>query len=236
MVSKKKILAIAIVVILVAVAGYFLFNYQQGKETFSGEHNVLVLCTDPSEQRPGIGAVDMAFVIHLSDGKIGDITPIYPGGLTHPTKEPSASMRAEGLSVVYLHDSLWSENLEEGTKTAQEIVEYHHNISTDIVAVITPDAIDAMIQAVGPVYENGVEVNGSSIDFLRDDQTDNGVTRGDSIENLAEAIKEAASKNNKKPALIQTILDQYNKGNIQVVPADKIIQYATYGGISNILS
>lgn len=235
MVSKKKILLIAIIVILVAIGAYFLINYQQGKAAFAGEHNILVLCTDPSENRPGIGAVDMAFVVNLKDGKVGNITKVYPGGLTHPTKQPSDSMRAEGLSVVYLHDSLWSENLEEGTKTAQEIVEYHTGLKSDIVMVVTPDAIDALIKAVGPVYSNGEEVTGSSIDFLREDQSDNGATRGDAVEGLADGIKDAAQKNGKKPELISAALDQFSKGNIQVVPKEKFAQFISYAGISNVL-
>ncbi|MBE6489222.1 MAG: DUF4012 domain-containing protein [Methanosphaera stadtmanae] len=235
MVSKKKILLIAIIVILVAIGAYFLSNYQQGKAAFAGEHNILLLCTDPSENRPGIGAVDMAFVVNLKDGHLGNITKVYPGGLTHPTKQPSDSMRAEGLSVVYLHDSLWSENLEEGTKTAQEIVEYHTGLKSDIVMVVTPDAIDALIKAVGPVYSNGEEVKTSSIDFLREDQSENGATRGDAVEGLADGIKEAAQKNGKKPELISTALDQFNKGNIQVVPKEKFSQFITYAGISNVL-
>lgn len=235
MVSKKKILLIAIIVIIVAIGAYFLVNYEQGKAAFAGEHNVLVLCTDPSENRPGIGAVDMAFVVNLKDGQLGEITKIYPGGLTHPTKQPSESMRAEGLSVVYLHDSLWSDDLEEGTKTAQEIVEYHHGLKTDMVLVVTPDAIDALIDAVGPVYSNGEEVTNSSIDFLREDQSENGATRGDAVEGLADGIKEAAQKNGKKPELISAALDQYSKGNIQVVPKEKFSQFLTYEGISNVL-
>jgi len=45
----------------------------EGQKAFAGEHNVLVLCTDPSENRPGVGAVDMAFVIKLNDGKLGKL-------------------------------------------------------------------------------------------------------------------------------------------------------------------
>lgn len=234
MLSKKKMILIGLIIIIIAIGGYFLSNYMEGQKAFAGEHNVLILCADPSEPRPGVGAVDMAFVIHLNNGKVGEITKVYPGGLAHPTKEPSASMKAEGLSVVYLHDSLWSDNLTEGTTTAQEIVEYHTGLKTDMVLVMTPDAIDALVKSVGPVYSNGKEVTNDSINFLRDDQ-DQGATRGDAVENLADGIKDAASKNNKKPALIQAAMDQYSKGNIKVVPEDKFAPFISYGGISNIL-
>lgn len=234
MVSKKKTILIGIIIIVIAICGFLLYNFHEGQQAFSGEHNVLILCTDPSEQRPGTGAVDMAFVIKLNNGKIGNITKVYPGGLYHPTLQPSASMKAEGLTSVLLHDSLWSENLTEGTQIAQEIVEYHTGLKTDMVLVVTPDAIDALISAVGPVYSNGQEVTTSSIDFLRDDQ-DNGATRGDAIEGLADGIKDAAKNNNKKSELITASINQYRQGNIKVVPEDKFAPFISYGGISNVL-
>ncbi len=236
MVSKKKILLIIILAIIVVVGAYFLINYHQSKETFSGNHNILVLCSDTSENRPGIGSVDMAFVIGLNDGQLGNITPVYPGGLAHPTLQPTADMKAEGVDKYYLHDSLWSSDLENGTKIAQEIVEYHTGMSTDIVLVVTPTAIDAMLDAVGPVYSDGEEVsNISSIDFLREDQSNNGATRGDSVENLAKGIKEAAEKNGKKPDLIKVALEQYTQGNIKAVPEDKFTQFVSYEGMESIL-
>ena len=47
MVSKKKIVLLVIVAIIVVVGVYFLVNYQQAQQNFKGEHNILVLCTDP---------------------------------------------------------------------------------------------------------------------------------------------------------------------------------------------
>ncbi|MCD7782214.1 MAG: DUF4012 domain-containing protein [Methanosphaera sp.] len=236
MVSKKKILLVVILAIIVVAGVYVYVTYHQATETFGGDTNILVLCTDPSEQRPGIGAVDMAFVISLSNGSLGNVTPIYPGGMTHPTMEPTDSMKAEGLTQVYLHDSLWSDDLENGTKIAQEIVEYNTNISTDMVVVVTPDAIDALIDSVGSVYSDGQLVeNISSIDFLREDQSENGVSRGDSIESLANGIIDAAKNNDNKQELVQAILDQYSQGNIQAVPSDVFSQFVTYELLNNLL-
>lgn len=237
MVSKKKIVLIIIVAALIVFGVYLFLNYQQGQEAFSGDHNILVLCTDPSENRPGVGAVDMAFVINFENGKLGNVTPVYPGGLYHPTLTPTADMKAEGLNVWYLHDSLWSSDLENGTKIAQEIVEYRTGMKTDMVLVVTPTAIDAMINAVGPVYSNGQLVeNVSSIDFLREDQSNNGASRGDAIENLAQGIIDSAKKNNNKPALIKAGLEQYAQGNIKAVPSSKFAQLMTYAGMNNILN
>lgn len=235
--KQKKIVLIILLIIVIAIIGigaFLLNSYNQGEAKFSGEHNVLILCTDPSEPRPGIGAVDMTFVIHITDGKIGEITQVYPGGLYHPTLEPDPGLRAEGLNQVFLHDSLWSSDLEEGTKIAQEIVEYHTNLTTDMVVVFTPDGIDALIDAVKPVYSNGKEVTTSSIDFLRDDQKNEGATRGDAIEGLADGIKEAATKNNKKPALVQAAIVQYSQGNIQVVPKKDVTDFIVYIATKNL--
>lgn len=232
--QKKKIIIIILLIIIISIGAFILHSYNQGEAKFSGEHDILVLCTDPSEPRPGVGAVDMTFVIHISNGKMGEITPVYPGGLYHPTLEPDPGLRAEGLNQVFLHDSLWSSDLEEGTKIAQEIVEYHTNLTTDMVVVFTPDGIDSLIEAVKPVYSNGKEVKTSSIDFLRDDQKNQGATRGDAIEGLADGIKEAATKNNKKPALIQASIGQYNEGNILVVPQKDVIDFIIYVGTKNL--
>ncbi len=236
MVSYRRIILIVILAIIVIGGVYLFTTYHQAAESFSGEHHVLVLCSDPSEQRPGVGSVDMAFVVTVTDGNLEEVTPVYPGGLAHPTLEPTADMRAEGLDRVYLHDSLWSDDLENGTEIAQEIVEYHTNMSTDIVLVVTPEAIDAMVNAVGPVYSNGELVdNVSSIDFLREDQDNNGATRGDAIEGLADGIIDAANKNDKRNELIESMISQYTRGNIKAVPSDKVAQFVTYEGINSLL-
>ena len=67
MVSKKKIILLAILAIIVIFGVYLFLNYQQGQETFKGEHNILILCSDPSENRPGVGSVDMAFVVNVNN-------------------------------------------------------------------------------------------------------------------------------------------------------------------------
>ena len=84
--DKKSII---IIILFLAIVGLSVSAYQlyvtTSENVTLGEHNVLVLCTDPSEGRPGMGAVDMAFIIKLKDGNITKITPVYPGGMMHPT-------------------------------------------------------------------------------------------------------------------------------------------------------
>ena len=239
MVSKKKIVLIIVLILIVAIAAtglMFYNNYQQGKASFQGKHNILVLCADPTEQREGVGGVDMAFIIELNDGTLGEVTPVYPGGLYDPSMTPPPDLRSEGVDHWYLHDSLWTADLEAGTQRAQQIVEYNTGTSTDIVVVVTPDAIDAMINAVGPVYSNGQEVTIDSLTFLRNDQDQNGATRGDAVEGLADGIIDATRSSGKKVDLISTITDQYAKGNIMVVPQDVFEKLVAYAGFSNIFS
>ena len=239
MVSKKKIILAIILILIVAIAAAgvsFFMNYQQGKASFQGKHNILVLCADPTEQREGIGAVDMAFLIQLNDGHLGEVTPVYPGGLYDPSMTPPPDLASEGVAHWYLHDSLWTSNLEEGTQRAQQIVKYNTNQDSDIVVVVTPDAIDAMIKTVGPVYSNGQEVTTDSLEFLRNDQDENGATRGDAIEGLADGIINATKTSGKKVELLSTVTDQYSKGNIQVVPKNIFEKLVAYAGVSNLLS
>ena len=81
-----------------------------------------------------------------------------------------------------------------------------------MVLVVTPTAIDAMINAVGPVYSNGQLVeNVSSIDFLREDQSNNGATRGDAIENLAQELLILAKKITIKELLFKQELNSIVK-------------------------
>lgn len=236
MVSKKKIILV-IFLIAVAAVGISIFStYQQGKSSFQGKHNILILCADSTEQREGVGAVDMAFIIEINNGKLGEVTPVYPGGLYDPSMTPPPDLQSEGVDHWYLHDSLWTSNLEDGTKRAQQIVEYNTGLKSDIVVVVTPDAIDAMIDSVGPVYSNGQEVTSDSLSFLRSDQDENGATRGDAIEGLADGIIDATKNSGKKAELISTVVSQYGQGNIHIVPGDAFQKLVSYVGFGNLLS
>jgi hypothetical protein len=233
---SKKLIALIILLLIIGSAGVVIFHfYSQGKEKFDANYNVLLLCVDPSEQRPGVGAVDMAFVINVNGGKIVNMTPVYPGGLAHPTLAPNAELQSYGADKLYLHDSLWSSDVEEGAEIAQEIVEYHTGLKTNLVVIVTPDAIDAILQAIGPVYVEGQGyVNGSSIDFLREEQDENGMSRGSAVESLMGGIKTAVQEQNNRATLIQTVSTQYAQGNIYVIPSDAFTEFITYEGINNL--
>lgn len=201
-----------------------------------GDHDVLILCADPSEKRPGIGAVDMAFVVHTTDGNIKNVTPIYPGHMAHPTASPPQYLKdTQGVNKLYLHDSLWSVDVENGTKLAQEIVQYNTGYKTDIVVVVTPDAIDALIKSIGPIYADGRDVTGSSISFVRNEQYNEGMSRGKAVESIMNPMMKAIKDKNKFSALLQAATTQYAKGNIVVVPKDAFVKIAIAYGFKSLL-
>jgi anionic cell wall polymer biosynthesis LytR-Cps2A-Psr (LCP) family protein len=233
---SKKLIALIILIILIAGAGLVISHYySQGKEKFEGNYNVLLLCVDTSEQRPGAGAVDMAFVVNVNGGKVINMTPVYPGGLAHPTLSPTSDMKSYGINKYYLHDSLWTSDVEKGSKIAQETVEYNTGLKTDLVIIVTPESIDAIIQAVGPINVAGQgQVTGNSIDFLREEQNENGVSRGSAVQSLMEGIKTAVQDPNNRKALMETVSAQYSQGHLYVIPADVFQQFVVYEGINNL--
>ncbi|WJI08589.1 DUF4012 domain-containing protein [Methanobacterium sp. CWC-01] len=235
----KNVLRILLVLILLGSI-LMVYLYIPGKDTETnlmlGEHHVLVLAADPGEQRPGIGAIDMAFVVTVVDGDIKNMTAVYPGGMAHPTEAAPAEVQAQGVQVLLLHDSFWWNDTAKDAKLAQEIVEYNTGLKSDAVVVFTPDAVDAMINSVGGVYVEGVgTVNGSSIDFLRDEQA-LGNTRGASVESLMKPLWAAYQDPTKKTALMQAVANQYIQGNIVVEPEALFVQFALANGITKIFT
>lgn len=233
---SKKLIAI-IILIIILITGFMIssYLYNQGKEKFEGNYNVLLLCADPSEQRPGVGGVDMVFVVNVKNLTMVNMTPVYPGGLAHPTRSPSSEMKSYGVDKYYLHDSLWSSNTEAGAKIAQETVEYHTGLKTDLVVIVTPEAIDAIIKAIGPIYVEGQGyVSGNSIEFLREEQNANGMSRGSAVQSLMDGIKKAAKDPNNRKALMDTMSAQYAQGNLYVFPPDAFREFVAYEGINSL--
>ncbi|MGC9516296.1 MAG: DUF4012 domain-containing protein [Methanomicrobiales archaeon] len=234
---SKKDYIIVILFFLIVGLGFiaYQFNTSAQQNVMQGEHKVLLLAADPSEPRPGIGAIDMGFIITVKDGKILNNTPVYPGGMAHPTEAAPLEVQKQGVSRLLLHDSFWSEDNDKNAKLAQEIVEYNTGEKTDIVVVVTPEAVDAMIQAVGPIYVEGSgNINGSSIEFLRSEQDVGGLSRGNAIESVMKAIAEASKDKTKYLALVQAAISQYSQGNIVVIPQGAFIQFVMSSGLSGV--
>lgn len=236
----KNFLRILLVLILLGSI-LMVYVYIPGKDTETnlmlGTHHVLVLAADPSEPRPGMGAIDMAFVVTVVDGDIKNMTAVYPGGMAHPTVAAPAEVQAQGVQVLLLHDSFWWNDTAKDAKLAQEIVEYNTGLKSDAVVVFTPDAVDAMIASVGGVYVEGMgTLNGSSsIEFLRDEQA-LGSSRGGSVESLMKPLWAAYQDPNKKVALMEAVATQYLKGNIVVEPEELFVQFALANGITKVFT
>jgi hypothetical protein len=214
--TKKLIIAIIIIVLigLIAIIAGALF-IGHDVELTEGGRNILVCAIDESERRPGMGACDMAFIVHLDNGTLKNYTAIYPGGMTHPTAAEPAEAQSQGAGArLLLHDAFWSSNNAEAMQLAKEIVEYNTNIHIDSVVAVNTEALDAVLAAAGPIDVNGSKMQVSGIDFIREEDWHNGVSRGDAVLDLVRSAANAAKDPNVKSAMINAAINEYSKGNI----------------------
>ena len=219
--SKKLIIAILLVILiglLTIIAGALM----SGPSLTEENKNVLVLASDKEEQQNG--AVDMAFMVHLENGTIANYTPVYPGGMTHPSEsEPVPGVGGRML----LHDCLWN-GVKPGMQYASEIVEANTGMHADAVVLVYTDGIDAVIDSIRPLKVNCEVTNLSAEDIVRENDAYNGypgnenvqgnMSRGDAVMVLVNALAETAQDHSKRNTMIQTALDQYSKGNIIMTP------------------
>ncbi len=217
---KKLIIAILLVILfglLTLIAGTLFI----GPDLTQGKMNVLVLAADKYEQPNG--GVDMAFVVHLENGSLINYTPVYPGGMSHPTKSAPGNIGGKMM----MHDCLW-DGTSGGMQNAKEIVEANTNLSVDAVVIIYDEGLDNIINSVRPFYVDGEECNLSAADIVRENDGYNGypgsgsangnMSRGDAVMVLVKALSNATKDPNKKSTMIQAAMDQYSKGNIIMTP------------------
>ncbi|KZX13395.1 DUF4012 domain-containing protein [Methanobrevibacter oralis] len=213
---KKLIIAILVVILiglLIIIAGSLFFT--SNSELATGNKTILVCAIDESEERPGMGACDMAFLVSLENGSIVNYTAVYPGGMYHPTASEPQEAQAQGAgSRLLLHDSFWDADNSKGMQLAKEIVEYNTNITIDNVVAVNSEALDAILAAASPVEVNGTQMNVSGIDFIREQDWGNGVSRGDAVLEIVKAVAKSAKDPVKKSGMVNAALDQYSKGNI----------------------
>ena len=217
---KKLIIAILLVILigLLSIIAGALFS---GPDLTQESKDILVLASDKYEQPNG--SVDMAFVVHLENGSLKNYTPVYPGGMTHPTQPAPGGIGGN----MYLHDCLW-DGVENGVKYAQEIVEYNTGLHSDAVVIIYDEGLDNIIDTIRPLEVNGEVTNLSAADIVRSNDAYNGyagsenvqgtMSRGDAVMVLTKALATAAQNPNKKATMIQAALDEYSKGNIIMIP------------------
>ena len=237
---RKKIILLIIVLILIGVVAAFgIYQYEQPASTnvMKGDHTILLLTADPSEKRPGIGAVDMAFAIGVHDGNVVNLTPIYPGGMTSATAmEPAAANAGNGH--LRLHDSLWYADTAADVKNSQEIVQTNTGIKTDAVVIVTPTAVDAILNSIAPINIPGYgDGTNASIDFIRNmtEEKNSTMSRGNASEMLMKPVLTAMKDPSKSPSLFKTAIQQYLQGNIVVIPSNLMTQFAISKGLNSLL-
>jgi len=199
--------------------------FNNGADLLQGNKNVLVCAVDESEKRPGMGAIDMAYIINLKDGEIIHYDPLYPAGLTHPNVSEPQEAQAQGAgSKLLLHDALWSSNARQGALYAKEIVEYNTNVSINAVVLVNSKGINSLITAASPLEFNGTTLNVSAQDIIGEENNQYGASKGDSILTTVTALGKASNNPIKKPKLLSTAFTEYTKGNIVVYPIGSFIK------------
>lgn len=217
---KKLIIAILLVILigLLAVIAGALFG---GPDLTQESKDILVLASDKYEQPHG--SVDMAFMVHLENGSLKNYTPVYPGGMHHPTQAAPGGIGG----LMYLHDCLW-DGVDVGAKYAQEIVEYNTGLHSDAVVIVYDEGLDNIIDTIRPLKVDGVETNLSAADIVRSNDAYNGyagsenvqgtMSRGDAVMVLTKALANAAKNPDKKATMVKAALNEYSKGNIVMIP------------------
>lgn len=218
--AKKLIIAILLVILvglLVVIYGALFMTPDLTLES----KNILVLASDKTEQPHG--SVDMAYMVHLENGSLRNYTPVYPGGMTHPSQPAPGGLSGK----MFLHDCLW-DGTEQGMEYAKEIVAANTGMQADAVVVVYDEGLDAIIDSIRPLMVDGKESNLTATDIVRSNDAYNGypgnenvqgnMSRGDAVMVLAKAIANAAKDPAKKSTMVQVALDQYSKGNIIMQP------------------
>ena len=235
--TKKLIIAILLVVLIGLLASiYGALN--TGPDLSQEDKDILILAADKYEQSNG--GVDMAFMIHLENGSFANYTPVYPGGMTHPTQPASSAL---GGGKMFLHDSLY-DGVEDGMQYAKEIVEYNTNMTPDAVVLVYDEGVDNVINSIRPLEVDGKVTNLSATDIIRENDAYNGyagnegvtgtMSRSDAVMVLVKALAQAAADPDKKATMVKAALDEYSKGNIIMQPEGSFTKLLATKGIESI--
>lgn len=237
---KKKLIYAILIILLIGFIAMVISSifFNNGADLLQGNKNVLVCAVDESEKRPGMGAIDMAYIITMENGTVTHYTPVYPHGMRHPTKaEPTAALSTgarDNAGKMLLHDALWYNDTDQGIQNAKEIVEYNKNVSLDAVVLVDVEAIDAIIKAAGPLDINGTPTVVNGLDFVREEQSTDGATRGQAVITVVQGLIEAAQQPALRNRMVQMAYTQYNKGNIVVWPKGAFVDLIYTKGLESI--
>ncbi|MDO5814163.1 MAG: DUF4012 domain-containing protein [Methanobrevibacter sp.] len=235
---RKKLIIAILLVILIGLLASIYGALNTGPNLTEEDKDILILAADKYEQSNG--GVDMAFMIRLENGSFKNYTPIYPGGMTHPTQPASSAL---GGGKMFLHDSLY-DGIENGMQYAKEIVEYNTNMTPDAVVLVYDEGVDNVIDSIRPIKVDGVETNLSATDIIRENDAYNGyagsenmpgtMSRSDAVMVLVKALAKAAADPDKKATMAKAALDEYSKGNIVMQPEGSFTKLLATKGIESI--
>jgi len=233
--QKNRLIMGIVIVGLIGIGALIFSAFLSGPDLSHGDRYVLILAIDENEGQSGMGAVDMAFMVHLKDGSIVNYTPVYPGGMRHPSQAAPADLQAQGAgAMLLLHDTLWhaksTTEIIAGMNHAKEIVEHNTDMKPDAVVAVNTEAIDAVISAAG------IPTSLSAADIVREnDQMYGGsMSRGQAVLALVSALSKAATNEASRNVMIQTALDQYSKGNIIMEPSGAFMSLLATKGFDSI--
>ncbi len=235
--TKKLIIAILLVILigLLSVIAGALF---MGPDLTDENKNILVLASDKYEQSNG--GVDMAYMVHLENGSLANYTPVYPGGMTHPTQPAASAIGGK----MYLHDCLW-DGVDQGMEYAKEIVEYNTGMHADAVVLIYDEGLDNIIDSVRPLEVDGEVTNLTAKEIIRENDAYNGyagngdvqgtMSRADAVMVLVKALSTAAKDPDKKATMVQAALKEYSNGNIVMKPDGSFTRLLATKGFETIV-
>ena len=239
MIRRKKLIIAILLVILIGLLAMIYGALFTGPDLANENKTILVLAADKYEQSNG--GVDMAFLIQLENGSLKNYTPVYPGGMTHPTQPASSAI---GGGKMYLHDCLY-DGLEQGMQYAKEIVQANTGVEADAVVVIYDEGVDNIIDSVRPLEVDGVVTNLSATDIIRENDAYNGyksndgvtgtMSRADAVMVLVKALSQAAVDPAKKSTMVQTALQEYTNGNIVMQPEGSFTKLLATKGFESIV-
>ena len=234
--SKKLIMAILLIILVGELIVIYSALFMTPDLTLSNK-DILVLASDKSEQPHG--SVDMAFMVHLENGTLINYTPVYPGGMTHPSQPAPGGLSGN----MFLHDCLW-DGTDQGMEYAKEIVAANTGMQADAVVVVYDEGLDNIIDSIRPLVVDGEVSNLSAADIVRSNDAYNGypgsenvqgtMSRGDAVMVLAKAISNATKDPTKKSTMVKVALEEYSKGNILMKPEGSFTKLLATKGIDRI--
>lgn len=237
MIRSKKLIIAILLVVLVGIWAMIAGTLFVGPDLTEESKDILVLASDKYEQPNG--GLDMAFMVHLENGTLKNYTPVYPGGMSHPTQPAPGGLGGRMM----MHDCLW-DGVDVGMRYAQEIVEANTGMHSDAVILVYDEGVDNVLDSIRPIYINGTESNLSAVDMVRQNDAYQGypgnenvqgtMSRGDAVMEAVKAIIDTIKDPNKKNTMIQAALKEYSNGNIVMQPQGSFAKLLATKGIEKL--